>query len=69
MHSLLNYLEKVEIVKNIRYLFFNEKQEQIEYESKYCKKSTNFSITDESTVYDTEPTKLYINPLRIIDTT
>ena len=69
IHSLLNYLEEVEIDENIRYLLFNEKQQQIEYEKKYGKKSAGCSITDEPAIYDLEPSKLYDNPLRIIDTT
>ena len=39
----IELFEKVEIVENIRSLFFNEKQEQIEYKSKYYKKSANFN--------------------------
>lgn len=69
IHSLLNYLEDVEIDENIRYLLFNEEQQQIEYQKKYGKKSVGCSITDEPAIYDLEPTKLYNNPLRIIDTT
>ena len=69
IHSLLNYLEEVDIDENIRYLLFNEEQQQIEYEKKYGKKSAGCSITDEPAIYDLEPSKLYNNPLRIIDTT
>ena len=62
IHSLLNYLEEVEIDENIRYLLFNEELQQIEYQKKYGKKSVGFSITDEPAIYDLKPSKLYNNP-------
>ena len=69
IHSLLNYLEEVQIDENVRYLLFDEKRKQKEYEIKYGKKSAGSSVTDEPEIYDIAPTKLYNNPLRLIDTT
>ena len=68
IHSLLNYLEEIEIDENIRYLLFDEKQQQKEYESKYGEKSSGSSVTDKPEIYELYPTKLYNNPIRIIDT-
>ena len=69
IHSLLNYLEEIEFDENIRYLLFDEKQKQKEYEMKYGKKTLGSSITDIPEIYEIAPTKLFDNPIQIIDTT
>ena len=69
IHSLLNYLEGIEIDENIRYLLFDEQQKQKEYEIKYGKKSLGSSVTDIPEIYQVGPTKLFDNQLQIIDTT
>lgn len=68
IHSLLNYLENVEIEEDFRYLLFDEKQKQKEYEIKYGKKPEGSSITDVPEIYEIAPNLLYNNPLRLIDT-
>ena len=68
IHSLLNHLEKVDIDENFRYVLFDEKKMQIEYEIKYGKKNKGCSVTDKPEVYNIPPTEAYPWPLRIIDT-
>ena len=68
IHSLLNYLENIEIDEEIRYLLFDEKKKQKEYEIKYGKKQDGSSITDEPEIYEIAPTVLYNNSLKLIDT-
>lgn len=69
IHSLLNYLEGIEIDENIRYLLFDEKQKQKEYEINNQKKSSGSSVTDIPEIYEIAPTQKYNHPIRIIDTT
>ena len=44
IHSLLNYMQDIEIEEDIRYLLFNEKKMKEEYEKKYGKKSEGSNV-------------------------
>ena len=68
IHSLLNHLEKVDIDENFRYVLFDEKKMQLEYEIKYGKKNKGSSITDKPEIYEISTTKAYPLSLRLIDT-
>ena len=67
IHSLLNYMQDIEIEEDIRYLLFNEKEMKEEYEKKYGKKSAGSSVTDIPTIYNIESTKINNNIIRLID--
>ena len=69
IHSLLNHLEEIDIDENLRYILFDEKKKQLEYESKYGKKTAGCSVTDKPEIYEISSTKLYNNCIRLIDTT
>ena len=68
IHSLLNYMQDIEIEEDIRYLLFNEKEMKEEYEKKYGKKSEGSSVTDIPAIYNIESTKINNNIIRLIDT-
>jgi len=68
IHSLLNHLEKVDIDENCRYVLFDEKNMQSEYESKYGKKNYGSSVTDKPEIYEIPSTTTYPYSLRLIDT-
>ena len=62
-------MEEIDIEEKIRYLLFNEKQKQEEYEKKYGKKSLGSSITDIPEIYLIPANNLVNKPIQIIDTT
>lgn len=68
IHCLLNHLEKVDIDENFRYVLFDEKKMQLEYEIKYGKKNQGCAVADKPEVYNIPPNETYPCPLRIIDT-
>ena len=68
INSFLNHLEEVDIDENFRYILFDEKKLQLEYESKYDKKTLGSSVTDKSEIYDIPSNKLFNNNIRLIDT-
>jgi len=68
IHSMLNYLQEVEIDEDIRYLLFDEQKRQKEYEEIYGKKPDGSSVTDEPDIFNINPSRLYNNPVRLIDT-
>ena len=68
INSFLNHLEDVDIDENFRYILFDEKKLQLEYESKYDKKTLGSSVTDKSEIYDIPSNKLFNNNIRLIDT-
>ena len=68
IHSLLNHLEKVDIDENCRYVLFDEKKMQSEYESKYGKKNYGSSVTDKPEIYEIPSTETYPHSLKLIDT-
>ena len=68
IHSILNYLQEVEIDEDIRYLLFDEQKQQKEYEEIYGKKPDGSSVTDEPEIFNIGPSRLYNNPIRLIDT-
>jgi GTP-binding protein EngB required for normal cell division len=72
IHAFLNYMQGIQIEENIRYLLFNEKEKQEKYakkyEKEYGKKLEGSSVTDIPEVYNIEPTVLFDNPIRLIDT-
>ena len=68
IQSLLNYLQEVEIDEDIRYLLYDEQKKQKEYEEIYGKKPMGSSVTDEPDIFNIDPSRLYNNPIRLIDT-
>lgn len=68
IQSLLNYLQEVEIDENFRYLLYDEQKKQKEYEEIYGKKPLGSSVTDEPDIFNIGPSRLYNNPIRLIDT-
>ena len=68
IHSLVNHLEKVDIDENFRYVLFDEKKMQLEYEIKYGKKNLGCSVTDKPEIYEIPSTETYPYPMRLIDT-
>lgn len=68
INSFLNHLEDVDIDENFRYILFDEKKLQLEYESKYDKKTLGSSVTDKSEIYDIPSNKLFNNNIRLMDT-
>ena len=68
IHSLLNYMQDIEIEEDIRYLLFNEKEMKEEYEKIYGKKPKGGSVTDEPAIYNIKTNKFNYHPIRIIDT-
>lgn len=68
IHAMLNYMEDIQIEENTRYLLFNEKALQKQYEIKNGKKPKGSSVTDTPEIYNIMSSKVYNNPIRIIDT-
>jgi predicted GTPase len=68
IHAFLNYMQGIQIEENIRYLLFDQKEKQERYELKHGKKESGSSVTDIPEVYNVEPTVLFNNPIRLIDT-
>ena len=68
IHTFINYMQGIQIEENIRYLLFDEKEMQKNYEQKYGKKGEGSSVTDIPQVYNIQPSNLFSNPIRLIDT-
>ena len=68
LHSLINYIQNIKLEENNRYLLFDEKSLQEEYQKIHGKKPYGCSVTDKPAIYSIEASKQFINPLRIIDT-
>ena len=68
IHSFINYLQSIQLEENNRYYLFDEKSLQEEYQKKHGKKPEGCSVTDEPAIYNIEATKLFNNPIRLIDT-
>jgi len=68
IHSFINYLQSIQLEENNRYYLFDEKSLQEQYEKKHGKKPEGCSVTDEPAIYNIQPTKLFNNAIRIIDT-
>ena len=68
IHAFLNYMQGIQIEENIRYLLFDEKEKQKKYAEKYGEKLKGSSVTDIPEVYNIQPTVLFNNPIRLIDT-
>ena len=68
INALINYLQGIQFEEKIRYNLFDEKKQQNEYTRIYGEKPMGSSVTDVPGVYNIEPTILYDNPIRIVDT-
>ena len=69
IHSFINYIQNIQLEEKGRYYLFNEKSLQEEYEKKNkTKKPLGSSITDTIAIYNIEPSNLFNNPIRLIDT-
>ena len=68
INALINYLQGIQFEEKIRYNLFDEKKLQRDYEKIHGKKPDGSSVTDVPGVYNIEPTILYNNPIRIVDT-
>ena len=68
LHSLINYIQNIQLEENNRYFLFDEKSLQEEYQKLHGKKPCGCSVTDKPAIYSIEASKQFINPLRIIDT-
>ena len=68
INALINYLQGIQFEEKIRYNLFDEKKQQNEYIRIHGKKPKGSSVTDVPGVYNIEPTILYDNPIRIVDT-
>lgn len=68
IHSFVNYMQGIQIEENNRYYLFDEKKLQEEYQKKHGKKEKGCSVTDSPAIYNIEPSILFDNPIRLIDT-
>ena len=68
IHSFINFMQGIQIEENNRYYLFDEKKLQAEYQKKYGKKEEGCSVTDSPAIYNIEPSLLFNNPIRLIDT-
>ena len=68
INALINYLQGIQFEEKLRYNLFDEKKLQADYQSVHGKKPKGASVTDVPGVYNIEPTILFNNPIRIIDT-
>ena len=70
LHCILNYLQEIQIEEKNRYYLFNEKKLQEEYNRNHPgkEKTQGDSVTDEPAIYNVKPTKIFENPIRLIDT-
>ena len=65
IHCFINYLQGIELEEKYRYFLFDEKK-QIEELGK--EKQIGDSLTDHPTLYNIKETKVFKNPIRLIDT-
>ena len=70
LHSFINYLQNIQLEENNRYYLFDEKSLQEEYQKKHLNEPTQIGsrVTDEPVIYNIEATKVFNNPIRLIDT-
>ena len=68
IHAFLNYMQGIQIEENIRYLLFDEKEKQNKFAEKHFIRPIGWSITDIPQVYNIQPTVLFNNSIRLIDT-
>jgi GTP-binding protein EngB required for normal cell division len=68
IHCFINFMQGIQIEENNRYYLFDEKKLQEQYEQKYGKKPDGCSVTDTPAIYNIEPSILFNNPIRLIDT-
>ena len=68
INSFINYVEDIQLEKDERYYLFDEKRNPEEYQKKYGKKPIGSNVTDIHLIYNIGATKLFDNPIRIIDT-
>ena len=68
IHAFLNYMQGIQIEENIRYLLFDEKEKQNKFAEKHFIWPIGWSITDIPQVYNIQPTVLFNNSIRLIDT-
>ena len=68
MHSFINYIQGIQLEENSRYLLFDEKSLQEEYQKLHGKKPEGCSVTDVPAIYNIETSEIYKNPIRLIDT-
>ena len=68
IHSFINFMQGIQIEENNRYYLFDEKKLQQQYEQKHGKKPDGCSVTDTPAIYNIEPSIVFNNPIRLIDT-
>ena len=68
INALINYLQGIQLEEPLRYNLFNEKKLQEDYQKIYGKKIQGASVTDKPAVYNIDPSAVFNNPIRIIDT-
>ena len=68
INSFINYIQNIQLEENARYYLFDEKSLQEEYQKINGKKPLGSSITDTIAIYNIEPSNLFNNPIRLIDT-
>ena len=69
IHSFINYIQSIQLEEKARYYLFDEKSLQEEYQKIHGIKPCGSSITDIPAIYNIEPSNLFNNPIRLIDTT
>ena len=68
IHSFINYIQSIQLEEKARYYLFDEKSLQEEYQKIHGKKPEGCSVTDTPAIYNIEPSNLFNNPIRLIDT-
>ena len=68
MHSFINYIQAIQLEENSRYLLFDEKSLQEEYQKIHGKKPEGCSVTDVPAIYNIGSSMVFNNPIRLIDT-
>ena len=68
INALINYLQGIQFEEKLRYNLFDEKKLQADYQRVHGEKPKGASVTDVPGVYNIEPTILFNNPIRIVDT-
>ena len=68
LHSFINYIQGIQLEENNRYLLFDEKSLQEEYQKIHGKKPEGCSVTDVPAIYNIGSSMVFNNPIRLIDT-
>jgi GTP-binding protein EngB required for normal cell division len=68
IHSFINYIQGIQLEENSRYLLFDEKSLQEEYQKIHGKKPEGCSVTDVPAIYNIGSSVVFNNPIRLIDT-